>query len=99
MGLSGKRLLDAIGNPRFLPLLNAAGLQQYRELGLQLQTERMQNLQQDRADRSADRKAAERDRLQMSSDRSQAQNERQQNTIKVSLQKLEQAKTLKQAQM
>lgn len=38
-GLSGKRLTDALTNPRVIALLNAQGLQQYRDTGLAIKAQ------------------------------------------------------------
>lgn len=94
-GISGQHLAAAV--TRAIPLLNMEGLQQYRELGLQLREEQMKNLQLDRADRSADRKQGMRDRMQMSSDRIQEQNARHAEDIQFKLKSLAQSKDLKEA--
>ena len=93
--ISGRHLAAAV--EKALPILSMEGLQQYRGIAEQLRMQNEQSLIEDRRDRSADRKQAERDRMQMSSDRIQAQNERSQENIKVRLQSLQQAKTLKEA--
>ena len=46
-GVTGKRLGNAV--EKFIPLLNAQGLQQYRDLGLQLRYEHERNTESDRA--------------------------------------------------
>lgn len=94
-GISGAHLAMAV--QRAIPLMNMEGLQQYRNLGLQLREEQMQNLQADRADRSADRKQGMRDRMQMSSDRIQEQSARHAEDIQLKLKSLSQSKSLKEA--
>ena len=93
--ISGAHLARAV--ERAIPLLNMEGLQQYRDLGLKLREEQMQNLQMDRADRSADRKQGMKDRLQMANDRIQEQSSRHAEDVQIKLKGLQQAKDLKEA--